>query len=385
MLSQSDNASATVPTDMPPIVTPDEDGFYTCDLCCMKIRVGCGGSKNFLQHRSSLVCLRVAKKREKPKTSQTNTIQSYFTKATYSGTSNQNNSQTKAQTKNAQGQAQGTSKGARQGIAPKATPPHLPTPDPLRQASPSVSAHPGPGPDAHALALLANITCAAQELSSLVPEADKDNDIAHVILAEGPEDPSKAWEHLDRGLNRFLRYSVDVEDIALQVRRGPLGVEGLTRYIHGFVVEYSITGGLLEGKLEQLSKVIELVKQQKGMRMIASVSPNSSPFLTPELLPPEDDLLPRERTDTSPSLPPSSPSIKDAIAPVHRPPMPKSVNNAIDRPAIPKKVQCKQHVVSAPPGQTGIGAYPFLLHTKEHTPWEFSSHCGSLLLHGIAI
>ncbi|KAF8262083.1 hypothetical protein EI94DRAFT_1773276 [Lactarius quietus] len=61
--------------------------------------------------------------------------------------------------------------------------------------------------------------------------------------------------------------------------------------------------------------------------------------------------------------------------------MPKSVNNAIDRPAIPKKVQCKQHVVSAPPGQTGIGAYPFLLHTKEHTPWEFSSHCGSLLLH----
>ncbi|KAF8264280.1 hypothetical protein EI94DRAFT_1703360 [Lactarius quietus] len=356
MLSQSDNTSATAPTDTPPIVTPDEDGFYTCDLCCMKIRVGCGGSKNFLQHRSSPACLRVAKKREKPKTSQTNTIQSYFTKATYSGTSNQNNSQTKAQTKNAQGQAQG----ARQGIVPKATPPHLPTPGPLCQASLSVSAHPGPGPDAHALALLANITHAAQELPSLVPEADEDDDIAHVILAEGPEDPSEAWEHLDRGLNRFLGYGVDVEDIMLQ----------------------------------------------KGMCTIALVSPNSSPFLAPELLPPEDDLLPREHADTSPSLPPSSPrlsqsvntsdgdddieyigtlplpvAIKDAIAPVHRPPMPKSVNNAIDRPAIPKKVQCKQHVVSTPPGQTGIGAYPFLLHTEEHMPWEFSSHCGSLLLH----
>ncbi|KAF8265192.1 hypothetical protein EI94DRAFT_1702676 [Lactarius quietus] len=119
----------------------------------------------------------------------------------YSRTSNQNNSQTKAQTKNAQGQAQGTSKGARQGIVPKATPPHLPTPGPLHQASPSVSAHPGPGPDAHALALLANITCAAQELPSLVPEADEDNDIACVILAEGPEDPSETWEHLDHGLN----------------------------------------------------------------------------------------------------------------------------------------------------------------------------------------
>ncbi|KAF8259168.1 hypothetical protein EI94DRAFT_1707336 [Lactarius quietus] len=360
MLSQSDNASATAPTNTPPIVTPDEDGFYTCDLCCMKIQ-------------------RDKQSKQLP---------------------NQGANQ------NAQGQAQGASKGARQGIAPKATPPHLPTPGPLRQASPSVSAHPGPGPDAHALALLANITPAAQELPSLVPEADEDDDIARVILAEGPEDPSEAWEHLDRGLNRFLGYGVDVEDIALRVRRGPLGVEGLTRYIHGFVVEYGITGGLLEGKLERLLKAIELVKQQKGMRTIASVSPNSSPFLAPELLPPEDDLLPRECADTSPSLPPSLPclsqsvntsdgdddieyigtlplsvAIKDAIAPVHRPPMPKSVNNAIDRLAIPKKVQCKQHVVSAPPGQTGIGAYPFLLHTEEHTPWEFSSHCGSLLLH----
>ncbi|KAF8265195.1 hypothetical protein EI94DRAFT_1702678 [Lactarius quietus] len=188
-------------SDIGEVLPLNEDGFYTCDLCCMKIQVGCGGSKNFLQHQSSPACLRVAKKREKPKMSQMNVIQSYFTKAMYSRTSNQNNSQTKAQTKNAQGQAQGTSKGARQGIVPKATPPHLPTPGPLHQASPSVSAHPGPGPDAHALALLANITCAAQELPSLVPEADEDNDIACVILAEGPEDPSETWEHLDHGLN----------------------------------------------------------------------------------------------------------------------------------------------------------------------------------------
>lgn len=29
---------------------------------------------------------------------------------------------------------------------------------------------------------------------------------------------------------------------------------------------------------------------------------------------------------------------------------------------------------------TAIGTYPFLLHIEEHTPWEFSSHCGTLLL-----
>jgi hypothetical protein len=40
-----------------------------------------------------------------------------------------------------------------------------------------------------------------------------------------------------------------------------LGVEGLAQYIHGFVVNYNITGDLLEGKLGRLLKAIELVKQ----------------------------------------------------------------------------------------------------------------------------
>ncbi|KAH9032478.1 hypothetical protein EDB85DRAFT_1865137 [Lactarius pseudohatsudake] len=48
---------------------------------------------------------------------------------------------------------------------------------------------------------------------------------------------------------------------------------------------------------------------------------------------------------------------------------------------VSEKLKCKQHAVSAPPGQTGIGAYPFLLHVEEHTAWEFSSRSGTLLLH----
>ncbi|KAH9024681.1 hypothetical protein EDB85DRAFT_1870012 [Lactarius pseudohatsudake] len=43
-------------------------------------------------------------------------------------------------------------------------------------------------------------------------------------------------------------------------------------------------------------------------------------------------------------------------------------------------MKCRQHTVSFTPGQTAIGTYPFLLHTEEHTPWEFSSRCSSLLL-----
>ncbi|KAI9430614.1 hypothetical protein H4582DRAFT_1793529, partial [Lactarius indigo] len=37
--------------------------------------------------------------------------------------------------------------------------------------------------------------------------------------------------------------------------------------------------------------------------------------------------------------------------------------------------------VSVPPGQTAIGAYPFMLHIEEHTPWKFAFRRGSLLLH----
>ncbi len=126
---------------------------------------------------------------------------------------------------------------------------------------PRTSAHPDQGPDAHALALLASVTLTAQELPSLIPEAEEHDDMARFVLAGGPEDPSEAWEHLDLGLNRLLGYGVDIEDIAQRVRRGPLGVEGLTWYIRSFVVDYGVAGALLEGKLERLSKAIELVKQ----------------------------------------------------------------------------------------------------------------------------
>lgn len=43
------------------------------------------------------------------------------------------------------------------------------------------------------------------------------------------------------------------------VQQGPWGIDGLTQYIRGFVVDYGIAGTLLERKLERLSKAIDLV------------------------------------------------------------------------------------------------------------------------------
>jgi hypothetical protein len=218
MLTQSDNTSNTTPT--PPIPTPDEDGVYTCDVCHLKVRVGCRGSKNFLQHRESPVCKRAAQKETaQPKASQMRTIHSYFTKATHSrtgqGTSSRQNQVNQAQN----------------GITPKVTPKAapasgspLPIPGQLDKtlakhptAVPRPPAHPAQGPTVPALALLASITNAARDLPSLVPEAKEDDDIAHVVLSGGPEDPSEAWEHLDRGLNRLLGYGVEIKDITQRI------------------------------------------------------------------------------------------------------------------------------------------------------------------------
>ncbi|KAH9011422.1 hypothetical protein EDB83DRAFT_2322203 [Lactarius deliciosus] len=392
ILTQLDNMPTTAPADAPSILTPDEDGVYTCDICRMKVRVGNGGSKNFLQHRGSLGCLKVAKKSITPSTSQTKTLHSYFTKATQGGTSSE-----QSQARNGV-----ASKAALPEVLPRRSPllAPLPTPGLLhgRLGGPGASVRPEKSPDARALALLADITRAALELPPQVPLAEEHDDMAHVVLAGGPEDPSEAWEHLDRGLNRLLGFDIDIEKLAQRVWRGPLGVEGLTQYVRSFVVDYGVDVGLLEGKLGRLSKAIELVKQC-GTHTTASVSPN----LLPEVLPTEDGpettdtpsshvLRSRSQSantndddddieyigtlpssDSAPQFPTlSSPSIVVPGLPV---------NNRQGVSKARQEVRCKQHVVSAPHGQTGIGAYPFLLHVEEHTPWEFSSYCGTLLLH----
>jgi hypothetical protein len=138
-------------------------------------------------------------------------------------------------------------------------------------------------------------------------------------------------------------------------------------------------------------------ERRQGTRTIASLSPNLSPLISLGALPAEGGPLPKEPTlvDTPKGTPPLSPplaategdhdddleieyigtshvseTITDPVPPPHQ----------ITIHPSPQKARCKQHVVSAPPGQTVIGAYPFLLHVEEHTPWEFSSDGGSLLL-----
>ena len=109
-------------------------------------------------------------------------------------------------------------------------------------------------PDAHAMALLARLDHAAQNLPSQIPEATESDDITHVVTGGGPDDPAEAWEYLDHALNRLLRYSIGVKEVVQQLQCGPLSIEGLCGTIWGFVVDYGVTGDLLEGKIGILSK-----------------------------------------------------------------------------------------------------------------------------------
>ncbi|KAH8987060.1 hypothetical protein EDB92DRAFT_2090923 [Lactarius akahatsu] len=363
--------------DVPPILTPDKDGTYTCNICHTKVRVGYGGLKNFMQHRGSPGCLRAAKKGElKPQESQTgnrtNTLHSYFTKTLTPTTRDgpnggpnqvqggkQNGLTSEAPSEVTSASMATLSVSANQSSAPPTSPlvssflmsglPHEPRVGSVSADSiTSKSAH----PNAHALSLLNSVTCAAQELPSHILEAEEGDDIARVVLAGGPKESSEAWEHLDCMLNWLLGYGIDVEDVAQRVWRGPLGIGGLVQYINGFVINHGVTGDLLEGKIGRLLKAIELAKHHiridKLLTRTGRRGRTIDPAL-PDVSPIEDNCSPRELTHI----------IVDETT---------TTSNILG------------HIVSAPPGKTGIGAYPFLLHIEEHMPWEFSSLGGTLLL-----
>ena len=130
-----------------------------------------------------------------------------------------------------------------------------------------------------------------------------------------------------------------------------------------------------------MNNLLTTTARRHGKRTVASVSPTSSPLFLPEILPDDDHSLPRDPTHTD-SPPPSPPH---ALQPVNTGDGDDDIEYIGTSPEAQQsksqKLRCMQHVVNAPPGQTGIGAYPFLLHVEKHTPWEFCSRQGSLLLY----
>jgi hypothetical protein len=112
-------------------------------------------------------------------------------------------------------------------------------------------------PDTHAINLIKTLEKAVSNLPAL-PEASEDDEIA-VFAQSVPTDLAKdeAWEYLDPMLNRFLGFNRTEDSISEALRGGERGLAAMVRYLREFVGRYQIDGGLLEGKIERLVKVIQ--------------------------------------------------------------------------------------------------------------------------------
>lgn len=73
-----------------------------------------------------------------------------------------------------------------------------------------------------------------------------------------PPNARDAWEVLDPVLNNVLGWGRTAADIARDVRRGPMGLDGLMGLVERFVREYGLSGGLLEGKFRVLFEAISI-------------------------------------------------------------------------------------------------------------------------------
>jgi hypothetical protein len=83
---------------------------------------------------------------------------------------------------------------------------------------------------AKSLDLLNELCVAVSHLASTVPNGGSNNELAAYSGLPGPEIPDDIedpWEYVDHKLNRTFGYGKTTEDIALVLRRGPLGMDGL--------------------------------------------------------------------------------------------------------------------------------------------------------------
>ena len=67
------------------------------------------------------------------------------------------------------------------------------------------------------------------------------------------------WEMVDRTLNEVIGYNMSVAAVSAIIRRGKFGMDGLCNWLETCISEYGINPELLEGKVDRLLDVINLL------------------------------------------------------------------------------------------------------------------------------
>lgn len=144
------------------------------------------------------------------------------------------------------------------------------TKDPLRTMNNAGTMHtlsltatssesPSTGTDRYALLLVSKLRHIAHRLPDWIPEGAEGDMMAR--FRDGwpvPDDPRDAWESFDPFLNAMLGWGRTAEEVARDVRRGAMGMDGLVVGLEHCVVEYKTGGGLLETKMSTLFKAVEI-------------------------------------------------------------------------------------------------------------------------------
>lgn len=257
----------------------DDNGCILCPDCHTLVRVGNGGVENFKKrHLSSKACTKNAQKNQKTKkaTAGFRTLGTWFS-------SKQNptlNAPTVAEPAPVQASSSAlidntqsirdahspltghdntthelsavTALDEEAAIIHDSVPPMPSTPGPTL-TSPLVQ------PCQHALRLISKLRDVARNLPVSIPEGVLTDKMAcfsqHWPV---PDHADEAWEVLDPILNGVLGWGRTADDVAHDIRRGVMGLDGLLAMVEHFVMGYGIRGSLLEGKMDILFKGVQI-------------------------------------------------------------------------------------------------------------------------------
>ena len=116
-------------------------------------------------------------------------------------------------------------------------------------------------PSSSTTSLLSELERVSVSLPLSTPEGTEMDILARfsvdpVLELEAGDD---AWEMADRALNGVIGYGKTVEEIATIIRRGPLGMDGLCRWLKILVSELQVDEVLLEGKIKRLIDAMVLL------------------------------------------------------------------------------------------------------------------------------
>ena len=91
-------------------------------------------------------------------------------------------------------------------------------------------------------------------LSLTVPKGTSTDSISQFSASLRDSIPAgeDAWEVIDKTLNNLLGYGKSTKQIAAQIRRGPLGADGLIRWLEACLEDLHIDEGLLQPKFDRL-------------------------------------------------------------------------------------------------------------------------------------